>query len=387
MKISHTAPLVLSVITVLGLVAAKAEAFLLISNSESNNIVVFDETTGQFLGDFTTPGLGGLRAPDDLTFGPDGNLYVSIGGSNSLSLLDPTYPQDSAVLKFSPSGQFLGVAASGNGLARPYGNAFGPDGNLYVSSFRSNQILRFNGQTGEFIDVFASDNNNGLGSIGGLNGPNGLLFGPDGSLYVTIEGTANDANGNLVFGSPENGFRSQVLRYSPEQVKGLVPTTTPEVFIDQPTPLDESFGFVSLLGIVLAPDEQSFFVSDFAGGIREYDLVGNLVNVLSTNYTGTTPSNNFIGSLTFGIGSTANNLYVIGFDFTNENEGSVLEFGNGQGSPTSFTGTLFTSPSLLRPIGVVAAIPEPSTIAGILLGCSGLGATWLRKRCGKGGKG
>ncbi|QZZ20782.1 PEP-CTERM sorting domain-containing protein [Leptothermofonsia sichuanensis E412] len=343
MKISHTAPLILSVITVLGLVAPKAEAFLLISNSESNNIVVFDETTGQFLGDFTTPGLGGLRAPDDLTFGPDGNLYVSIGGSNSLSLLDPTYPQDSAVLKFSPSGQFLGVAASGNGLARPYGNAFGPDGNLYVSSFRSNQILRFNGQTGEFIDVFASDNNNGLGSIGGVNGPNGLLFGPDGSLYVTIEGTANA--------------------------------------------LDESFGFVSLLGIVLAPDEQSFFVSDFAGGIREYALVGNLVNVLSTNYTGTAPSNNFIGSLTFGIGSTANNLYVIGFDFTNENEGSVLEFGNGQGSPTSFTGTLFTSPSLLRPIGVVAAIPEPSTIAGILLGCSGLGATWLRKRRGKGGKG
>jgi hypothetical protein len=100
--------------------------------------------------------------------------------------------------------------------------------------------LRFNGQTGEFIDVFASDNNNGRGTINGLNGPNALLFGPNGSLYVATEGTANDEAGNLVFGSPENGFKSQVLRYSPEQVKGLAPTTTPEVFVDQPTPLPEA---------------------------------------------------------------------------------------------------------------------------------------------------
>lgn len=381
MSIRRAFPFALSVFTVFGIASSKAEAFLLISNSESNNIVVFDELTNTFVGDFTTPGNGGLRAPDDLTFGPDGNLYVSVGGSNSLSLLDPTFPQDSAVLRFSPTGQFLGVAASGNGLARPYGNAFGPDGNLYVSSFRTNEILRFNGQTGEFIDVFASDNNGGLGTVGGLNGPNGLLFGPDGSLYVAIEGTANDANGNLVFGDNVNGFRSQVLRYSPEQVKGLKPTTTPEIFIDQPTPLSESLGFVSLLGLALAPNEQSLFVSDFAGGIREYDLEGNLLNVLSTNYTGTSPSNNFIGSLTFGTGDTANNLYAIGFDFANQNIGSVLAFSNAQGSATSFSGLAFSSGSLVRPIGVVAAaVPEPSTIAGVLCGLGGLGAAWMKKR-------
>lgn len=376
MNICRVFPFALSVFTVLGIAASKAEAFLLISNSESNNIVVFDELTNTFVGDFTTPGNGGLRAPDDLTFGPDGNLYVSVGGSNSLSLLDPTFPQDSAVLRFSPTGQFLGVAAAGNGLVRPYGNAFGPDGNLYVSSFRTNEILRFNGQTGEFIDVFASDNNGGLGTVGGLNGPNGLLFGPDGSLYVATEGTANDATGTLTF-----SFKSQVLRYSPEQVKGLLSTTTPEVFIDQPTPLTESLEFVSLLGLALAPNEQSLFVSDFAGGIREYDLAGNLLNVLSTNYTGTSPSNNFIGSLTFGTGDTANNLYAIGFDTANQNIGSVLAFSNAQGSATSFSGQSFSSGSLVRPIGVVAAaVPEPSTIAGVLCGLGGLGAAWMKKR-------
>jgi len=78
--------------------------------------------------------------------------------------------QTSAVLKFSPTGEFLGVAASGNGLIRPYGNAFGPDGMLYVSSFRTNQILRFNPLTGAFLYIFASDKNGGLGTINGLNG-------------------------------------------------------------------------------------------------------------------------------------------------------------------------------------------------------------------------
>ena len=173
METSSKALAVLSVFTVLAGGLPKAEAALLVGNSEGNSILLFDETTGNFLGNFTTPGNGGLRSPDDLTFGPDGNLYVSVGGSSGLSLLNPTYPTDSAVLRFSPTGNFLGIAAAGNGLTRPYGNAFGPDGSLYVSSFRTNQILRFDGQTGSFLGVFASDNNGGLGSPNGLNGPNG----------------------------------------------------------------------------------------------------------------------------------------------------------------------------------------------------------------------
>jgi DNA-binding beta-propeller fold protein YncE len=193
MKIFSTAAVLLGPLCLLGTATCQVQAALLVGNSRGHNILIFDEISGSFLGDFTTPGIGGLRAPDDLTFGPDGNLYVSVGGDSDLNLLDPLYPKDSAVLRFSPTGEFLGVAASGNGLARPYGNAFGPDGTLYVSSFRTNQILKFDGQTGNFLGVFASDNNNGLGALNGLNGPNDLLFGPDGSLYVATQGTANTA--------------------------------------------------------------------------------------------------------------------------------------------------------------------------------------------------
>jgi outer membrane protein assembly factor BamB len=63
------------------------------------------------------------------------------------------------------TGAFLGVFASGGGLSGPYGLAFGPDGNLYVSSFNTNQILRYNGATGAFIDVFTN-----------VSQPNGIAF-------------------------------------------------------------------------------------------------------------------------------------------------------------------------------------------------------------------
>ena len=347
----------------LGLSIPQAEATLLIGNSESNNIIVLDETTGIFQGDFTTPGNGGLRSPDDLTFGPDGNLYVSNGGNSGGNIFDAAYPQDSSVLRYSPTGQFLGVAASGNGLTRPYGNAFGPDGSLYVSSFRTNQILRFDGSTGNFLGVFATDNNNGLGSANGLNGPNGLLFGADGSLYVATEGTANSVSGDLVF-----PYQSQVLRYSAEQVAGILPTTTPTVFISQPNPLPESFNFVSLLGLVLAPNND-ILVSDFAGGIRRYNTAGNLVETISTNYTGTNPSNNFIGGLTFGSGVSQNNLYVAGFDFTQSNLGSVLGYTGALGNPSSFTGNVYTNSSLVRSIGITSVpVPEPVYSFWVLAG-------------------
>ena len=45
---------------------------------------------------------------------------------------------------------------------------FGPDGNLYVSSGDSDEVLRYDGTTGAFIDSFASG--------GGLDSPFGLAF-------------------------------------------------------------------------------------------------------------------------------------------------------------------------------------------------------------------
>lgn len=330
------------------------QAAVLIGNTTGNNIVELNEKTGDVLGEFISP-FAGFESPDTLAYGPDGNLYISSGNT----------PETSAIYRFDgQSGALIDKFASGEGLFRPYGLAFGPDGLLYVSSFRSDQILRYDGITGEFIDVFAQRD----GTAAGLNGPNGLLFGPDGKLYVTTQGSVADENGELAF-----IFPSQVLRYDTATGDG-------EVFVPQPAPFPSSFGFVSFLGLSVGPEDGDLYVSDFANGIRRYDFAtGEELDVFDTNYTGTEPSSNFIGSLAFG---PDDELYTVGFN-TETTIGSLLKFDTATGERTLVSGN---NSSLERPIGLLfkaspdqATVPEPSVFAGLLT-LGAVGSRLNRKR-------
>ena len=68
------------------------------------------------------------------------------------------------------TGAFIDNFASGGGLDGSIGLAFGPDGNLYVGSFYTDSVKRYDGTTGAFIDDFASG--------GGLDGTGELIFSP-----------------------------------------------------------------------------------------------------------------------------------------------------------------------------------------------------------------
>jgi WD40 repeat protein len=137
---------------------------LYVASSGSNQILEYNGQTGAFRRTFASVG-----TPTDLVFGRNGNLFVSSYGSQ-------------AVLEFNgTTGANMGIFASRPGMIDPNGLAFGPDGNLYVSNYNApntGNILRFNGNTGAFINTFIPT------GVGGLSDPTDQVFASNGNLYV-----------------------------------------------------------------------------------------------------------------------------------------------------------------------------------------------------------
>jgi len=182
--------------------AFTADGDLLVSNRNGNDVLRFagpeDESPGSAKGAFITAGTGGLDGPFNMALGPDGKLYVSSFDTNQILRFDgetgafdavfasPSRPQgllfddqgnllvastgDDDILKIAPDGT-AETFIDGEGLLHdPNDLAFGPDGNLYVSSRTAQQVLRFNAETGQFIDVFAYG--------AGMQGASGIVFAP-----------------------------------------------------------------------------------------------------------------------------------------------------------------------------------------------------------------
>jgi len=98
-----------------------------------------------------------------------------------LDLLVGSGSTDKVLRYDGQTGDFIGtfVAARSGGLVIPAGLALGSDGNLYVGAMSDSQVLRYDGLTGAFLNVFV------VGGSGGLIVPIGLVFGPDGHPYVS----------------------------------------------------------------------------------------------------------------------------------------------------------------------------------------------------------
>jgi DNA-binding beta-propeller fold protein YncE len=126
--------------------------------------------------------------PRALVVGPDGDLYVSNFPNLGTGL-------GGDVLRFTVGGDYVGVVvhdAGGVGqLNRPEGLVFGPDGNLYVTSFRADasdtDSIRIYTSDGQYVDQIGLDEVDQPRAFA-----QALLFGPEGELFVPISGNGPD---------------------------------------------------------------------------------------------------------------------------------------------------------------------------------------------------
>lgn len=309
------------------------------ANNGNNQVLRFDGQTGRLLGQFTVG--GGVTDPRDILLRESGGevVYVNSG--------------DNRVLTYnSTTGAFLGTFASFPNL-NPGGSVFGPDGNYYVGARSLRTIVRFNGQTGEFIDNFIPPN---LVAF-----PRGFTFGLNGNLYLGngADPTTGSGGGTIL---KFNGQTGEVLNAN---------------FVSDPE--------LSPLDLITGPDGDIYVSSEFpfgndnsVGTVRRYDSqTGELLAVLDA---GVDEQGRPRLSRPRGIGfGPDNNLYV-----SSTGTGSVVRF---NGTTGQFIDVFAEYPNLngqalaFVPSQATATVNEPKHLVGLLvLAAFGVQAVLKHKR-------
>jgi gluconolactonase len=132
--------------------------------------------------------------PNDLAFGPDRALYLTDSGFrpedfyvNGKARDDyQNIPYDGRVYRIDTKTKDITKLDSGIRLTN--GIAFGPDKNLYVNETNTGMVYRYRIKNGEVIGKREDFGNVLAHGEYGRRGPDGMKFGEDGNLYVTVWG-------------------------------------------------------------------------------------------------------------------------------------------------------------------------------------------------------
>lgn len=187
-----------------------------------------------------------LDRPSRVTVAPDGSLYIADTWNDVIRRVGPDGIITTVVGTGEPGYSGDGGPAIEAQLFYPYGVAIGPDGNLYVTDERNARIRRV-GADGTITTV-AGTGQTGYAGEGGLaietplDGPAGIAFGPDGSLFVSTS--------------------SRVMRVTPD---GIIATVAGDGTFgyngDGGPATDAQFGRVA--DVAVAPDGSLYIVDEY----------------------------------------------------------------------------------------------------------------------------
>lgn len=266
------------------------------------------------------------------------------------------------------------VKAGSGGMNVPYGMTIGPDGDLYVASTHTEtypspdpRVLKFDSYTGEYLGTFASDPKMILS--------NSVAFGPSGDLYVAgydgsvptvfrFDGETGTSMG--IFATGHSGDSFYDLAWGPDgnlYVSSLVGHIDRFDGVTGASLASLSTSHTgSPNGVTFGPDGLLYTSDYFGGHVDAYNIS-----------TGEWVKSYFGLSGAHGLVFTADGDLLVSSYFSNE----ILRF-----EDDSSTGTVFTAGHPLHgPLDLVTLpVPEPSTYAMLLAGLGLLGFAAFRRQ-------
>ncbi|MBK7644691.1 MAG: NHL repeat-containing protein [Planctomycetes bacterium] len=258
---------------------------LLVGSYNSDSVARHDAATGAWISNFAAGGQDGVLGMD---IGPDGALYVASEIGNTVERFDAhTGAHLSTFLWDDPST----VVNELGGLVEPCGVLFGPEGELYVTSFLQDAVYEFDGLGGAFRRILVPS------ASGGLNGPDaGIAIGPDGALYVPsywnntvkrYDRVSGAYLGNFVVPTGSGLQRPRTIRFPGDgfayvasegndrvlRVEAFTGAFINAIVIDDPlTTQNETGGLDGPTGLAFGTDGRMYVASGNTNSVLRYDV-------------------------------------------------------------------------------------------------------------------